>query len=1032
MPPIGSLRRFLFGADRRALLLVISWAVLLSVPFLAGIVMLDEGALVHVAERILDGEVLYRDVATGVMPGSYYLQALVFAIFGPSLLVGRVLMILMFTTAVVAVFLMLRQVTCGRLACLGALGFAALSAYSWRYPNYSPQAVLLILGMLWAGITYVRTRRYRWLVISGLLLGLALIFKQNYGALASLGLATGLLAATGSWRRRLRDVAVTAGMAAVPLLATVLLLWLSGAWSDLWHYTVVVPLGLPSTAFARGYPKLWGAMDDEMWRYLLEYLPFPELFLEIPAWVFGATHWSMAIVRVTYYLPPCLLGVAVVAWILRRRDADRDVGALVIAVSAFLFLGVFPRVDAQHLILVLAPWFVTMGWLAGPRPGRTTLAVWGTMVAVVMAVSLASQVAVITDAQPQRIRDAWLPLPRGGVWVARATHQSLQRALREVDEQVPPEEPLFVAPAAPMYYFLALRQNPTRYPLILPGAMDEEEVVRELASTRWGLLEDRAFDQLTFESAAPRVWEYLTREFRLVGWDGERTLQPPYLAERAAPYEITRVERVSRVGNRIEVLDGAPTDGLRFETLMETSLSPAPPYAVAPPYPQPDPFRLRVFWWLSQLQPALVANAPWGRRKLLITLEAPVEEASEFRFACTLDPVVWETPGSDGQGGIAEIWLTRPEGTPRRVWRRWMDPRRRETDRRWFYGAIDLPSFAPEGTNLRITLVSAPSPAFHGADARVVWKGLGFAAPRTPPAGRFVETGITEGLRMVPFGPAELRLLAEAVDLYGETSPLQGGMWEVALHLMREVDAEAALAEVLGGFKGGSRAGEAEPPVAADGGALRALVEMPFWEPNQLAALASVLAGEGEWDLARRAVDRALERQPEHPWALRLLASLELQAGNRARAVDLGRRAAQLDPSNPRSWIDLARILRATGEPEAARTALGRAAELGLSADVRSVVALEFLRAGDASRARKEARRATLEESAPALAWTVLAQVREAEGDLPGAREAWRRARELAPERFEDAEGDGLSETHARIRVIPGSRRTGPASARTR
>ena len=40
----------------------------LSLPFLAGLGVLDEGALVHVADRLADGEVLYRDVATGITP----------------------------------------------------------------------------------------------------------------------------------------------------------------------------------------------------------------------------------------------------------------------------------------------------------------------------------------------------------------------------------------------------------------------------------------------------------------------------------------------------------------------------------------------------------------------------------------------------------------------------------------------------------------------------------------------------------------------------------------------------------------------------------------------------------------------------------------------------------------------------------------------------------------------------------------------------------------------------------------------------
>src|SRR5262245_52013209 len=56
----------------------------------------DEGAIVHIAERLANGEVLYRDVDTGLMPGVYYLHALLFRVFGPSLLVGRIASMIVF------------------------------------------------------------------------------------------------------------------------------------------------------------------------------------------------------------------------------------------------------------------------------------------------------------------------------------------------------------------------------------------------------------------------------------------------------------------------------------------------------------------------------------------------------------------------------------------------------------------------------------------------------------------------------------------------------------------------------------------------------------------------------------------------------------------------------------------------------------------------------------------------------------------------------------------------------------------------
>ena len=50
-------------------------------------VAMDEGQLAAVATRILDGEVLYRDIHTGIGPGIYHVTAALFAFFGRELLV---------------------------------------------------------------------------------------------------------------------------------------------------------------------------------------------------------------------------------------------------------------------------------------------------------------------------------------------------------------------------------------------------------------------------------------------------------------------------------------------------------------------------------------------------------------------------------------------------------------------------------------------------------------------------------------------------------------------------------------------------------------------------------------------------------------------------------------------------------------------------------------------------------------------------------------------------------------------------------
>src|SRR5215468_4326951 len=53
----------------------------------------DEGIILQGAQRILAGQVLYRDFFSFLTPGSYYWVALFFKLFGSSILVARAVLL---------------------------------------------------------------------------------------------------------------------------------------------------------------------------------------------------------------------------------------------------------------------------------------------------------------------------------------------------------------------------------------------------------------------------------------------------------------------------------------------------------------------------------------------------------------------------------------------------------------------------------------------------------------------------------------------------------------------------------------------------------------------------------------------------------------------------------------------------------------------------------------------------------------------------------------------------------------------------
>src|SRR3990167_8376883 len=62
--------------------------------FNRGFAYYDEGFILHAAQRVLQGEVPYRDFDLIYTPGSVYLTAAAFKLLGESILTGRILMLL--------------------------------------------------------------------------------------------------------------------------------------------------------------------------------------------------------------------------------------------------------------------------------------------------------------------------------------------------------------------------------------------------------------------------------------------------------------------------------------------------------------------------------------------------------------------------------------------------------------------------------------------------------------------------------------------------------------------------------------------------------------------------------------------------------------------------------------------------------------------------------------------------------------------------------------------------------------------------
>ena len=166
-----------------------------------------------------------------------------------------------------------------------------------------------------------------------------------------------------------------------------------------------------------------------------------------------------------------------------------------------------------------------------------------------------------------------------------------------------------------------------------------------------------------------------------------------------------------------------------------------------------------------------------------------------------------------------------------------------------------------------------------------------------------------------------------------------------------------------------------------------------------LAQVGQVLAGAGEWGLAREALERSLELDPESAGSLALLGlTLDQTGGDGSPQLQA---ALELAPTSAQVQLLLARHWRSLGRPEQALAALESAARLD-PADpvVASDLASLYLALGDLRSAEAAYRYAVAVAPQDPLFWTLLArfsleqEVDVASLGLPAARTALR----LAPD----------------------------------
>jgi hypothetical protein len=192
------------GAPRGLLWVIAPWIVLVVTALIYGSIYFREeslatgiGANLVPAERVLNGEVPYRDFYKIQTPGILLLNAGLFKLFGTSLLTAFRGVLVFKVLAVVMVFVVARLVVSPAAALIPtALSIAWLPPGGPFRPAPIQYEMLFILAAIYFTLRWIGSRRALDAFWAGLAVGLVAVFKQNVGVYLAIAFALALVVNT--------------------------------------------------------------------------------------------------------------------------------------------------------------------------------------------------------------------------------------------------------------------------------------------------------------------------------------------------------------------------------------------------------------------------------------------------------------------------------------------------------------------------------------------------------------------------------------------------------------------------------------------------------------------------------------------------------------------------------------------------------------------------------------------------------------------------------------------------------------------
>ena len=454
----------------------------------------DEGIVLQGAERILRGQVPYRDFFTFYTPGSFYLVAGIFRVFGDSFITARSSLAFAGAVCSVITFLLARRASslgialfAGVLTTIAGCAYRFLVLHNW----YS---TLMSCLCVYATVRFYESRRVSWAFAAGFFASLAFLTEQSKGAglIFGLALAWAVIAFVGriSVVNKKSFVAFFAGLT-VPFLITFSYFASQNALGSMlqsWLWP------LRHYGKANHVPYGWQNWSQDA---------VTEIFRNGPLWLRAVKVLTVSPGIIVAGLPLAALAL-LIYWSLRSlpRFADSELASyyvIICSLCAGLLLSiVIARADVIHFMYLAPLWYVVLAWIFATRnSGRFWNALRiGFAFYVVAAFGLLAFLLLL-NASGAHVR---AETRRGMVTLSKD-----DAVLVYLQNHAAPEQPLLVYPYLPLYNYLTGTFSPARLDYFQSG-MNTPEQAGEIISSLQSNPEARVLFEPWFAEAISTSW----------------------------------------------------------------------------------------------------------------------------------------------------------------------------------------------------------------------------------------------------------------------------------------------------------------------------------------------------------------------------------------------------------------------------------------------------------------------------------------------------------------------------------------------